>query len=407
MQEMLVNWMINKNNTFSNSNSKVNSSGTKSNFVRNNSNTKNSYQKSGNYNYERRSSVSNIDRDGDNQSEEEDVEYEKIYDDEPEFREENFGYTNRRSGNNAQSSDNENDSEKEDTLEDPEISQLQQIPRRDNTVNTKTKSLVGATSKEPMGCYQHMLKGLCSRGDKCTYSHDKKLLSKKCEEIEDDISEGRKSGRLYPRSSTQQQPSKILTRTINNVSVIDSEDDIDALVSSVKGYIMECDVQRNYLYNVSEATLVSASYHKGKIFHHKKGSISVPKILFDTGASSASYINKNFVADNLDKLGRFISKVKPSTVVLATPNARVVLDQVLIIDLEIVSPFSGVKYRKEITFYIMDIGSKDMIVGFPDMIKSFCRLHLESVTDIFNSMVSEGDISSETIEIGLNSLTRS
>jgi hypothetical protein len=128
--------------------------------------------------------------------------------------------------------------------------------------------------------------------------------------------------------------------------------------------------------------------------------MSVPSILFDTGALRANYINELYVYKHIQKLQPYLIPTS-AYVYLADGNTRVTIDYKLRLTISLPSR-TGPPITTSLDFYMLPIGANDMIIGLPAIIKHFIPLVsdlLWSAHDSFSHSLSNLDSSAHTTSI--------
>ena len=112
------------------------------------------------------------------------------------------------------------------------------------------------------------------------------------------------------------------------------------------------------------------------------GSIAIPKVLLDTGASHHSYIDESFLEANMSKLEPCVQTVTGESVVLADRRTILNIGKVINVELEFTDQYLEV-HTSAVTLHVLDMpGGMDVIIGFPDIITKYSTYFLNVMTDI-------------------------
>lgn len=141
--------------------------------------------------------------------------------------------------------------------------------------------------------------------------------------------------------------------------------------------------QRMFCHFVPEASLLPSVCREGRVVlgdAHAKH-IDIPRVLFDSGATSASYISAKFVDAHQRALAQFKVPCTPMSVTLADNKTVCIIDSALILPLLFVDG-EGASHSAHVTCYVLPTLSTDMIVGWPDICAFF--------VDFFISIIRQG-----------------
>jgi hypothetical protein len=220
-----------------------------------------------------------------------------------------------------------------------------------SNANFQPKSILKAPSKSS-ACLSMVLTGKCSRSDsECRFSHDKQI----CKQDHARIAEQLKKS---PFGSA-------------NVSL----------------NMLELEVEtHSLLYNVlvhqhPEVSLLPRVEKTARVFcnrNDRNNILPAMSCLFDTGAQ-ASFVSKEW----LDKRrGRLMKNIHPcnARATLADGNTRLLIDECLVVVIDFFDSKSQV-HAAEVVFLVADIGSRDFIMGLPDIIQKFGSLFMSMIAD--------------------------
>ena len=131
--------------------------------------------------------------------------------------------------------------------------------------------------------------------------------------------------------------------------------------------------------SIPKATLHRKMYRNGtiKVQDLEK---DVPDILFDTGASHSSYISKTWVDGHRGELSSFIKPTK-AAVTLGDNRTTVSISEVLTLNLSFYFDNNSESVEVEVTMCVLDMPSKTIILGLPDIIQSYYYLFIEMVNN--------------------------
>ena len=122
--------------------------------------------------------------------------------------------------------------------------------------------------------------------------------------------------------------------------------------------------------------------------------ITVPKVLFDTGALHASYISKAFVDMHRDKLQDVLSACR-AVARLADGTTTVAVDEVCNTTMTIIDS-KGNKHTATIPLLVLPSSTTDVIVGLPHILTAF--------GDLFRDIIDIAITEAEALALSLNTL---
>lgn len=210
---------------------------------------------------------------------------------------------------------------------------------------------VSSQTKLPRACQQLLFYGSCSRGNACSFSHDRSDLRTAAKFFSDRLAQG-------PHlDATAQKNARPLHQALNSLTLP-----------------RECLTE--LLLEVCPESAMFSPCHISGFFLATTASISVAKVLLDTGASHANYVSLTFVDSNRDTFCAFLSRVSTSVTVA---DGRVSnITEALTLPVSLVSPLSGEPHQATLRFLVLpNLSTNDAIIGLPSIIEHFLPLFKE------------------------------
>jgi len=138
--------------------------------------------------------------------------------------------------------------------------------------------------------------------------------------------------------------------------------------------------QSLYLHDLPEASVIPAVYKQASLDLPNDSPITVPTVLFDTGALHASYISLSFYDKHKEKLHLFLKPHK-GCARLADGTTFVNTNHIMTVPIS----FTGAHEKKHsalVTFTVFpNTGANDIILGLPAILSHFSELHKEMIDD--------------------------
>ena len=229
----------------------------------------------------------------------------------------------------------------------------------------------------PNGCFHLLFKGECARKEKCTYSHDPFVMAATHAHYEKLLYSSKYKPRTQESSRAAYGSVKVL-QNANLGAVIDPAMDrilYDTFLAAFPGGSLVKHVLKKGLID----TLVDA--------------ITVPKVLFDTGALHASYIDKAFVDMHRDKLQHALSNCR-AVARLADGTTTVSVDEVCKTTITVIDS-KGQKHTATIPLLVLPSSTTDVIVGLPHILAAFGDLF----RDMIDVAITEAEGIATTLDI--------
>ena len=143
-----------------------------------------------------------------------------------------------------------------------------------------------------------------------------------------------------------------------------------------------------YLHYLPEATLYSAVYKQGSLDIPKQDPITVSKVLFDTGALHSSYLSISFFEKHKEKLLPFLKPHK-GCVRLADGKTFINTNHVINLPISFVGNNDN-KHSAIVDFTVFpNTGANDIILGLPDIIFHFSKLHMEMIENAVKTTLQQ------------------
>ena len=202
---------------------------------------------------------------------------------------------------------------------------------------------------EPLACRQMLLFDTCPHGSKCKYSHLPNDLRKAHAWLSKHLSNSK-----YKESVASVS---VLRKPNNTLSMITAE---------------LLDPLHNVIDSLPEAALFKAVHRAGILSVPSGEIIPVNKCLFDSGALSASYLSEAFVREHFSTLRKHIKKCD-TIVKLADNHTSLRLTWSLLMTV-IFTDDIGKEYSADVLFLVLPTMANDMIIGLPDIVRSFLEL---------------------------------
>ena len=253
-------------------------------------------------------------------------------------------------------------SDEETRAEESLTQQLQQelayVTNQANSANNSKPSDV------PNGCFQLLLYGKCAKAppSKCSYSHDPKILVR----THYYITKLLQNSKYKPSNVIRKPPS-----SLGHIS-LDYYPDRHREMQGV--------MHNLFLSSMPEANLLSSVHRQGYFDTDSGELLTVPKVLFDTGALHSNYVSKRFVDLNHEVLSPYLQECS-GVVTLADNKTKASIDQLLRIPTVFIGD-NGCNHRAVIDFCVFDMSSNDAIIGLPSIIMHFNVL--------FKDMIDQG-----------------
>ena len=216
------------------------------------------------------------------------------------------------------------------------------------------------------GCMRQLFTSDCPSKLLCKYSHDKSVLS----EMWKHYDKGLKASKYGPSQLPSRMPS-----TFSNVSL--SEESMFALSGALNAV-------------VPSAALLKAVYIGGEIVLDQV-SLTVDKVLFDSGALSGSYIDKSFVDEHRKVFENSLKSCNIS-VKLADNKTVASITEVAVLKLRFVRDTK--EYFVTESFSVMNMNSgNQVIIGLPTIIYKLSYLFQAMLEDAVNELctLQEGE----------------
>jgi hypothetical protein len=230
----------------------------------------------------------------------------------------------------------------------------------------------------PNGCFHLLFKGECLRKEKCTYSHDPAVMAATYTAYVKML----ENSKFKPRPYDSQKPAYGSVRVLQHSSL-----------GAVIDPVMDSVLYNTFLAAFPGGSLVRHVMKKGLIDTLVEG-ITVPKVLFDTGALHASYIDKAFVDMHREKLQYALSNCR-AIARLADGTTTVVVDEVCKTTITVIDS-KGKKHTATIPLLVLPSSSTDVIVGLPHILAAF--------GDLFRDMIDVAITEAEGIETNMGIL---
>ena len=300
------------------------------------------------------------------------------------------------------------------------LNQLQQnFQRRDQypqQANHGNKTGGKGQQPFPRGCQNMLFTNRCDKGHNCRYSHEPSVLAETARVISAILERGpymRSSAKGYPQQQNPRPHSLShirldhrldlcgvdavdgghLTTTASptchpSICQVDGgQDDLHALDSLLHHMMLK---------ESPEATIIRAVYCTGQATLPcpdgdsalcSSWLVTVPNVLFDSGALSGSYISNTFVEKHCDVLQPYLRKVS-GDIRLAVEGFKVPIEHTLCLQMSFVSP-SGKRYAGNVMFTVLPtLPDTDMIIGLPNILLQFNSLHKEMLDQAVRRLAS-------------------
>ena len=221
------------------------------------------------------------------------------------------------------------------------------------------------TTKPILGCQRMLLYGTCEGKTNCRYSHVESDLKNYWVQLN------------RAMQNSKYKPSGLPSTQLRHISLND-----DAVMSTI--------FHSTFLNLNPMASVLRAVYKEGELVLTSGEKLRVPKILMDSGALTANYIDSNFVSRHEEALRPFI---KPCKMSVRLGDYETIREVNAIAHLEMEFMHRGVKYHIKERFQVLDMHcSNDVIVGLPTIVHKLSRLFQYMMEDA----VHEGQVNSVT-----------
>ena len=233
-------------------------------------------------------------------------------------------------------------------------------------------------NKKALPCYSLTMYNDCTR-DGCNFSHSTEVIAAVREKIKNFTYVAKPKPKL-----------EILRRPVQEVSNMNQSDEEERPNFSLGrfpcGEINTRDplasveqLEGEVLAVMPDAKKRSAVIRNAKILFDDGVELSAPRSLFDSGANSASYINKSFVEKH-PELQRLLQRCPDTNheVFLATENTKATVTHYLKLQVQILDEFGDLHFAK-LKFNVLPLSMNDLIIGWPDIVGHFGRLFIDMV----------------------------
>ena len=207
-------------------------------------------------------------------------------------------------------------------------------------------------------CWVELFEGNCLNKN-CPHSHDYAVLRKAHQQYSEKLQNSKY--RLKPDAQR-----KVGTFNMIEIPVEDSR--INELMTN------------KLLHDVPESAIMNAVHHEGTISTMNGSLIQVYDALFDSGALSGSFLDRNFVRSHQDELNPFRFRVH-SRVKLADNETIIEIDEAYTLPVTF-SNARGEHFTATVTFYVLPECNHQMIIGLPAILKHFSSLHTQMIETV-------------------------
>ena len=243
--------------------------------------------------------------------------------------------------------------------------------------NTKAPMLGQGEKKDPLACFSMAIEGSCKR-ENCTYSHEPAVLGVYLNET---MSKIMKSPFYKPRglvASTQPKPfhrQHALVDSDLQRQVTTNSDQLTVLNLNFQEPSMAEILRQHFLNLHPEVSNISAMHRDGAILL-KKTTLQLDKVLFDSGAIHASYIDPKLVRRYRKMLEPFIRPINGS-VTLGDAKTTHSVSEVVTLKLSFVDDDLE-EHRGTVELVVFESGSH-IIIGLPDIARTFGVLFIKMI----------------------------
>jgi hypothetical protein len=238
-----------------------------------------------------------------------------------------------------------------------------------------------AKREGPLVCFTKITHGVCTKPG-CKYEHKEEFVAKAREQ------------QIERMKRLNSAPSKtaLLQRPKHNVP---HQSFSCILETSVAEQFREDFI----LSNIMPASWFVRSIHKEGTIGTDAGNIPIQKVLFDSGATTASYISSDFVSEHFELLEPYIESVK-GKVKLAAADVEVAITQRLRLTVSF-SDSTGRVHTSEVYFYALPGSHNSMVIGFPAIVASFGSLFIDMVKTAIDEYAGEPSHELTSLQDGL------
>lgn len=256
----------------------------------------------------------------------------------------------------------------------------------DAEMDESLAAMQATPAKDPLVCFTKLLHGTCSKAD-CKYSHKEDLVTKtraRYIEMMSKLQSSPAKVSLLPRPKpTSHVPTPLSHSNITLIEPLASVEPSSDLVVDAADDLLQ--VREDlFLANMSAQWFIRCIHRKGQV-HTDQGDFDVEDVLFDSGATTASYISEDIVRQHGGLLEPYLEPVRGS-VKLAAKDHSVSIRHRALLDVTFIDNNDN-EHRAKIRFYVLPESSNSMVIGLPAIIAHFGKLFIgmiESAIEQYN-----------------------
>jgi hypothetical protein len=221
------------------------------------------------------------------------------------------------------------------------------------------QAMQGTPHQDPLVCFTKLLKGSCTKVG-CKFSHREDLVAKTREVYIRMMQERQRDQPTAHKPSVLPRPH---AGKLSNIAPIDD-------------HSADLDLRREELFLANmPAQFYVRSVHRDGHIKLDTGSLGVTRVLFDTGAITASYISEGYVAQHRAQLEPYLQATR-GTVRLAADNHTVTVSEVAVLEVTFCDA-QGAAHSARIRFYVLPGSNNDLVIGWPAIIAHFGKLFMD------------------------------
>jgi hypothetical protein len=229
----------------------------------------------------------------------------------------------------------------------------------DTDFDEHLQAMQGTPHQDPLVCFTKLLKGSCAKVG-CKFSHREDLVAKTREAYIRMMQERQKEQPSAQKHAVLQRPhaGKISNIALREERAIDLDQRSEEL----------------FLANMP-AQFYVRSVHRDGLIQLDTGTLGVSRVLFDTGAITASYISESYVNAHRAQLEPYLQPTR-GKVRLAADNHTVAVSEAALLEVTFCDT-QGTAHTARILFYVLPGSNNDLVIGWPAIIAHFGKLFMD------------------------------
>ncbi len=222
----------------------------------------------------------------------------------------------------------------------------------------------------PKGCHSLVLYGFCKNRADCKFEHDEPTLAITRKWLIKRLTSSEQQHQDAPARNPPASMSTLymLTMDTNPHSPVPPCLSLELPTARIIQDLF-CQIVPD------DALLTRAAYTSATVLVDGL-SITVPSVLFDSGAIHSSYVSRQFLDRHRPTLQPHVTRCS-GVVKLGDNHTTVQITELVSLDILFAAPQGGV-HRAHICFCVLPSGV-DMIVGLPDILSQLCDLHVQMI----------------------------